>query len=86
MTPYSDRCDILSDFWMNYRNDEAFDEFVQYNDLGLPLAYMISSGLVSSTPQAEELVNESFEMLLAVLELEDTGWDSLDDLLEASLP
>lgn len=80
-TPYSTKAGILADLWMNYRNDEEFEDFIEYNDLGLPLAYAISTEVVKSTDLAEKFIDETFDLLLAGLEIEDTGFESLDDLL-----
>ena len=84
-TPYSEVCDILGELWLDYKGDEAFEDFIQYNDMGLPAAYMISQGIFSSTPLAEQYVMETWELFLDALGLEDTGWESLDDMLEAAL-
>lgn len=81
MTPYSNRVEILSDLWLNYRDEEEFEDFVDYNDLGLPLSFLLSNAIVKTTPTAETFVNETFELLLAGLNTKDTGFESLDDLL-----
>ena len=84
-TLYSDKVSILADLWLNYRSDENFQDFIEYNDLGLPLAYAISQGIVESTPIAEGFVNETFELLVEALGIEeDTGYETLDDLLADS--
>jgi hypothetical protein len=80
-TEYTYKCLILADLWMNYRDDEEFLEFCEYNDLGLPLSYCIANGIVESTPLAEQFVNETFRLLLEGLEIEDLGYELLDDLL-----
>jgi hypothetical protein len=80
-TPYSNRLNILSELWLNYRNEEEFKDFFEYNDLGLPLAYVIDNAIVESSEIAERFVNETFDILLAGLDVEDNGYDSLDDLL-----
>lgn len=80
-TSYQSKQDILADLWMNYREDEEFKDFCEYNDLGLPLAYMLSNNIVSSTPMAEAFINETFDLLIAGLDITDTGFESLDDLL-----
>lgn len=80
-TPYSDRLSILASLWLNFRYDEEFEDFVEYNDMGLPLAYAIDNGIVETSVLAEGFINETFELLLAGLELEDTGFETLDDLL-----
>jgi len=50
-------------------------------DLGLPLAYAIDNDIVKSTEMAQRFVEETFDLLLASLNVEDTGFDGLDALL-----
>jgi hypothetical protein len=66
---------------MNHRGDENFRDFVEYNDLGLPLAYAISENVVSVSDKAKLFIEETFDVLIASLEMEDTGFDNLDELL-----
>jgi hypothetical protein len=66
---------------MNYRTDEEFEDFIAYNDIALPLSYAITNKIVESTPIAESFINETWTLLLSGLEIEDTGFDSLDDVL-----
>lgn len=80
-TPLSSRAEILADLWMNYRDDEEFQDFVEYNDLGLPLSYAFANGIIESSDQVEAMIDESFNLLLAAMETEDTGFESLDDIL-----
>ena len=75
---------ILADLWLNYRYDEEFSDFIEYNDLGLPLAYAISEGIVKITDTAQSFIDETFGLLLAGLGVdEDTGFDTLDDVLSS---
>jgi hypothetical protein len=83
MTTFDNKCLILADIWLNYRYDEQFTDFVEYNDLGLPLAYAISEGIVKNTDVSEGFINETFDLLLAGLDIDDTGFDNLDDVLSA---
>jgi hypothetical protein len=81
-TNYDNKTHILADLWMNYRGDDQFDDFFEYNDLGLPLAYAISSKIVKDTDQSHIFINETFDLLLAGLGIsEDEGYDTLDDIL-----
>lgn len=80
-TPYSNRCDILSDLWMNYSDEPVFEEFVKYYDLGLPLAHMISEGIVQSTPRAEDEINLTFNALLKAFDMEDEGFQDLEQII-----
>jgi hypothetical protein len=67
---------------MDYRADDQFADFVQYNDLGLPLAYAISEGIVEKTEASSTFINEAFDILLAALSLEDTGFETLVEMLD----
>jgi hypothetical protein len=67
--------------WIDYKGDDKFADFIQYNDLGLPLAYAISGGIVESTPIAEGFVNETFDIFLEGLGIDDTGFETLDDIM-----
>lgn len=80
-TSFEDRCGILAELWMQYREQEGFEGFIQYNDISLPLAYMLHEGIVEKTDKAEEFIEESFLLLIELLEIEDTGFDTLDDIL-----
>jgi hypothetical protein len=80
-TPFSNKCEILGELWLSYRSDETFDDFVEYNDLGLPLAYAIANDIVKPTEMAKSFIEETFDLLLASLEVGDEGWESLDQLL-----
>lgn len=85
MTEFETRCSILAELWLNYRGDEGFESFIEYNDLGLPLAYLISSDIVKPNAElATGFINETFELLMAALELEeDFGFASLDEMLNS---
>jgi hypothetical protein len=81
-TPYSKQCEILGDLWLEYRDDEQFQDFFEYSDVGMPLAFAISEGLVKSTDKAERFVRESFTIFLSGLGLEDKGYEDLTEILE----
>lgn len=80
-TTFEAKCNILGDLWVGYKKDEEFSDFIEYNDLGLPLAYAISAEIIEPSPKAELFINETFELLLAGLAKEDEGFESLEDLL-----
>jgi hypothetical protein len=80
-TPFSNQCDILGEFWLTYKNDDEFTDFIDYNDVGLPLAYAISMNLVTSTTLAEKFINETWELFLSGLGVEDVCFNSLDEII-----
>ena len=77
---FDKKCEILNQLWANYRFDKEFEDFIEYNDLGLPLAAMIAEEIVDSTPRAEIYVNETFDLLLAALDIEEQDYNSLDEM------
>lgn len=85
LTPYSNKCEILAELWLDYRQDEEFKDFIEYNDLGLPLAYAIHNGIVESNGIAEGFIEETFTVLLSALGTEDTGFSTLAELLEIEI-
>lgn len=81
-TDFSNKCKILGELWMDYRSEDEFEDFIQYNDLGLPLAFFIKENIVKSTPTAEIYINETFDLFIMALEADpNENYESLEDLL-----
>ena len=78
---FENKITILAELWMNYRDDEDLQDFLDYNDLGLPLAYLLMNEIVLPTSQSEIYINETYDLLIASLTVEDREWQSLDGLL-----
>ena len=74
-------CSILGELWMDYKTDKYFKDFIEYNDIGLPIAFLVDNELVEPTQLAKQYVNETWTIFLAALEIkEDLGWESLEEL------
>lgn len=80
-TTFPNKLSILSDLWLNYRDTEEFTEFIEYHDIGLPLAYLLESEIVKSTDAATKLIDETFSALLSALGQEDLNFTDLDEIL-----
>jgi hypothetical protein len=59
-TPFDERCSILATLWNDHRDNKELQDFVAYNDLGLPLAYFVAEGLVTLHDEARPYINETF--------------------------
>lgn len=83
-TPIETRISILADLWLNYRDDEEFEDFIAYNDVGLPIAFALNENFVKGTELSNKFINETFDLLLNGLEIEDPeeGFETLDDVLD----
>mgnify|MGYP000353795902 CR=1 FL=1 len=81
-TTFENKCEILSDLWLTYRYDEKFQDFVSYNDVGLPLSFVSAEGLAKPSEMGKQLIGETFDLLLAAMNItEDPGFDDLDEIL-----
>ena len=82
-TTFENKCAILSDLWLNYKDNEELQDFVEYNDLGLPLAYLIHTELVSVNESGISYVDETFNLLCTGLGVDlDEEYESLNELME----
>lgn len=78
---FADKAGVLGQLWIEFRGDEDFSDFIEYNDLGLPLSYMVAEGLVKEcSPVGEDIIEETYKMFMALLELEETDIEVLDDI------
>jgi hypothetical protein len=82
MTDFSSVCDILGDLHANYKDDKNFKDFIEFNDLGLPLAYLTSQNLCEVSDDGARYITETWDLFLAGLNIKDEGFETLDDLLE----
>jgi hypothetical protein len=81
-TTFENQASILSELWVQYKGEEEFEDFFEYNDLGLPLAFAFAQGIVTHTAELEKYIGETWKLFLEGLEVEDTGYESLEDLLD----
>jgi hypothetical protein len=83
-TDFSTKCQILADLWMEYRDDEAFKELLDYADLGFPIAYLIDNGIIENSQSTEPFIESTFDLLLKLLKVEDIGFEHLNHLFEVA--
>lgn len=82
MTDFFIKCQILGDLYENYEED--FKDFIEFNDLGFPLAYLNAQGLALPSSDGMRFVEETWDLLLAELNVEDEGFEDLPHLLESA--
>lgn len=79
-TSFNTKARILSDIWLNERDEEAVQEVIEYSDLGMPLAYAHCEGYVVLDDRAKAFIEEVYNMLLKALEIpEDTYFEDEGD-------
>ena len=79
-------CGILGELHSNYGDSKEFRSFVEFNDLGLPLAFLTSEGLiVELSDDGRRYVIDTFDMFVASLKVDPDDimeGMTLDELLE----
>lgn len=80
-TDYSSQIEILDDLWVNCADDKRFEHLFEMYDVGFPLAHAIQNGIVESTPLAKEYIEATFNALLQICGVEDTGFKVLDQII-----
>lgn len=85
MTDFSNKCSILGALYSNYGEDPEFEDFVEFNDLGLPLAYLSSEGLCELSTDGERYIEETWLLFVKSLGIEDTGFEDIEEMFQASL-
>jgi hypothetical protein len=77
---FADKTGILGQLWIDFREDDNFKAFMDYNDIGVPMAYFIAEGLVNPTPLGEQYVEESIDMMFKLLEITEDEIDGLEEI------
>jgi hypothetical protein len=78
---YADKTGLLGQLWIDYREDENFSLFMEYNDIGLPLSYVVAEGLVPElTKLGEDYVDETIEMFFKLLDITEQEVEMLDKI------
>ena len=83
------KCDIIEEFMRDYtlhdESDEGYvDEFIQFNDLGIPLAQSVSYDLATLTSNGEFLVNETWLAFCLLFNVDPEGdYQNLDEFFES---
>lgn len=81
---FSNKVAILAELWMNYRDDDQLKDFIEYNDLGLPLAYLLLNDIAIANEKSEGYIDETYGLLVAALQVKDREYESLDEMLDSA--
>ena len=86
MVDFETVCGILGELHANYSDSKDFRSFIEFNDLGLPLAFLTNEGLiVELSNDGRRYVIDTFDMFIESLKVdpdEITEGMTLDELLE----
>jgi hypothetical protein len=63
VTDFWDRCKILSEFAIRY--EEEYKEFIEFNDIGFPLAYFNVEQLALPSVDGVRFVDETWGFIIS---------------------
>lgn len=84
MTDFTKVCEILGTLYVNYKDDEELQDFIEFNDLGLPLAFLASENLCQVSDDGARYITETWALFVESLGLEDIGFETLNQMLSMS--
>ena len=75
------KAEILVQFTQDEFNSGEYEEFFDYNDLGIPLSIAITQDMVILTNEGEQLLEETWIELCLLFKADPNGeYESIDDL------
>ena len=80
-----DKAILLVEFIQANFTNPKFNEFFDYNDLGLPLAVAFENDLCTLNDKGTEVLNETYNLMLDEYGADkDKTYETLDDIIEDS--
>lgn len=77
----STKAEILVQFTQDNFNDEVYEDFFDYNDLGIPMAIAVMQEMVILTDAGEELLEETWKELCLLFGANpDEEYENIDDV------
>jgi hypothetical protein len=81
-TDFSNKVQILGEFYFTYRDDKDLQQFIEFNDLGLPLAYLASENLCDISEEGIQYIEETWNILMGSLNIEDMGFEDIEQMMD----
>jgi hypothetical protein len=82
MNIYTSKIAVLADFYLNYRDQDPYKDFAEYNDIGLPLAYVVHQNLVETNPEGRAFIEETYDLLCSAMGIDpEQQYECFEDML-----
>jgi hypothetical protein len=86
-TTFSNKCEILGSLWSFYKDtdNEAWQEFFEWADLGLPLAYFVWQDLATPKADGKAAIEDVWRVFCEMIDIDSEGkYETLKDAFAAS--
>jgi len=75
------KAEILVQFTQDEFNSGEYDEFFDYNDLGIPMSIALTQDMIILTNEGEQLLEETWKELCLLFKVDpDLEYETIDDL------
>lgn len=78
------QAEIITDFTKMFAGLEIYQDFFEYNDLGVPLAIAFEADLCTLTQQGVEVISETYDELIKALQAPAGEYSALDEIIAAA--
>jgi len=76
------KAEIITQFTAEYISNRDYQDFFDYNDLGVPIAVALKGNFVTLTSEGEKLFNETYSQLCKLFDAdENEEYEDLDELI-----
>ena len=83
-TPLENKAQIVVEFIQDYKDDEEYEEFFEYNDLGIPLAIAITQDMAYLTDSGSNVFEETWARLCDLFDADvSDSYESIDELMDS---
>jgi hypothetical protein len=77
---YLDKAEILWEFIQDERDNEEFERFFDWADLGLPIAVAVANNLCEINENGEAILDETWKVFCQIFENDENGiYEDLED-------
>lgn len=86
-TNFSNKCEILGSLYMWYKDtdNETWQEFFTWADLGLPLAYLAWQDLATAKPEGKEIIEDTWNVFCEMIAIDpNLKYGNLAEAFDAS--
>lgn len=80
-----EKAHIIIQFTEEFRGVEKYDEFFEYNDMGVPLSIALANDFIILTDGGRKIIEETFEDICWQFEADPNGeYENLEDLIDST--
>jgi len=85
VTPFSSKCEILNDFYLEYSGSDEYNDFIQINDLGFPAATLFVMGAADLTDVGKSFVDKTWNDFCELFSVDHLGeYSTMTEIMEMS--